>query len=267
MKHKKITLALAATMLAGYAVANNSTNFTTVQESPVYQSVDKAPEFPGGIPALMKYLQENIQYPKEAKEKNIQGKAHIAFTVETDGSITEICISKSSGNTLLDNEAIRVVESMPKWTPGEQSGKPVRVAFTLPVTFHLNNADKYNGQTELASQTDTTAAKTGEPIYQMVEIQPEFPGGMKELMNFLKENIQYPKEAKEKNIQGKTYVKFVVNTDGSICNAEVMRTSGSPYLDREAVRVIESMPKWIPAKQSGKPVRVAFTLPVTFRLK
>ena len=106
-----------------------------------------------------------------------------------------------------------------------------------------------------------------ETIYQVVEQQPEFPGGMQALMKFLRDNIQYPRISRENNSQGKAYVNFVVNTDGSIQDVEIMKSSSDVYLDREAVRVVKSMPKWNPGKQAGKAVRVRFTLPVTFRLQ
>ena len=106
-----------------------------------------------------------------------------------------------------------------------------------------------------------------EQIYQVVEQQPEFPGGMQALMKFLRDNIQYPRISRENNSQGKTYVNFVVNTDGSIQDVEVMKSSGDVYLDKEAIRVVKTMPKWNPGKQAGKAVRVRFTLPVSFRLQ
>ncbi|MBO5806622.1 MAG: TonB family protein [Bacteroidaceae bacterium] len=103
-------------------------------------------------------------------------------------------------------------------------------------------------------------------IHQVVEVQPEFPGGMKALMKYLQENIQYPRISRENNSQGRVFVRFIVNTDGSIQGAEVMKSSGDIYLDKEAVRVVSGMPKWSPARQSGKAVRVYFVLPVVFRL-
>ena len=106
-----------------------------------------------------------------------------------------------------------------------------------------------------------------ETIYQVVEQQPEFPGGMQALMKFLRDNIQYPRISRENNSQGKAYVNFVVNTDGSIQDVEIMKSSSDVHLDREALRVVKSRPKWNPGTQSGKPVRVRFTLPVTFRLQ
>ena len=106
-----------------------------------------------------------------------------------------------------------------------------------------------------------------EPILQIVEQMPEFPGGMAALMRYLKENINYPRISRENGSQGKAFINFVVNTDGSIQDIEVLRSSSDPYLDKEALRVVGGMPKWNPGKQAGKAVRVRFTLPVTFRLK
>ena len=105
-----------------------------------------------------------------------------------------------------------------------------------------------------------------EEIFMVVEQMPEFPGGMAELMKFLSKNIKYPTIAQENGIQGRVIVQFVVNQDGSIVDPVVMR-SVDPYLDKEALRVISSMPKWKPGMQRGKAVRVKYTVPVTFRLQ
>lgn len=105
-----------------------------------------------------------------------------------------------------------------------------------------------------------------EQIFQVVEEMPSFPGGDAECMRFLNKNIKYPTIAQENGIQGRVILQFVVNKDGSIVDVVVVR-SVDPYLDKEAVRVVNMMPKWKPGKQRGKPVRVKFTLPVTFRLQ
>ena len=103
-------------------------------------------------------------------------------------------------------------------------------------------------------------------IFQVVEEMPEFPGGMAECMKFLSKNIKYPTISQENGVQGRVIVQFVVNTDGSIVEPVVVR-GVDPYLDKEALRVINAMPKWSPGKQRGKPVRVKYTVPVTFRLQ
>ena len=103
-------------------------------------------------------------------------------------------------------------------------------------------------------------------IFQVVEEMPEFPGGMGECMKFLGKNIKYPTISQENGVSGKVIVQFVVNKDGSVVDPVVVR-SVDPYLDKEALRVISTMPKWKPGKQRGKPVRVRYTVPVTFRLQ
>ena len=104
-----------------------------------------------------------------------------------------------------------------------------------------------------------------EEIFMVVEDQPEFPGGTAALLEYLRKNIKYPAICRENNIQGRVLIQFVVNRDGSIVDPEVVR-SVDPHLDKEALRVISSMPKWKPGLQRGKPVRVKFTVPVNFKL-
>ena len=103
-------------------------------------------------------------------------------------------------------------------------------------------------------------------IHVSVEVMPEFPGGTAALMKYLGSNIKYPTISQEAGSQGKVIVQFVVDKDGAISNPEVVRGI-DPYLDKEAIRVISSMPKWKPGVQNGKKVRVKYTVPVVFRLQ
>ena len=105
-----------------------------------------------------------------------------------------------------------------------------------------------------------------ELVFVIVETMPEFPGGQQAMMKFIGENIQYPANAMEKGIQGRVICQFVVEKDGRVSNIQVVRTSGDASLDKEAVRVIGTMPKWKPGIQLGKPVGVTYTLPISFRL-
>ncbi len=104
-------------------------------------------------------------------------------------------------------------------------------------------------------------------VFMVVEQAPEFPGGMQKLMRFLGENVKYPVIAQENGIQGRAICQFVVNRDGSIVDIQVVRSSGDASLDKEAIRLIKSMPPWKAGQQRGKAVRVKFTLPVNFRLQ
>ena len=106
-----------------------------------------------------------------------------------------------------------------------------------------------------------------EVVFVVVESMPEFPGGQQALFKYLSENVKYPVIAQENGIQGRVICQFVVNKDGSIVDVEVVRSGGDASLDKEAIRVIKSMPKWKPGKQRGKPVRVKYTVPVNFKLQ
>ena len=105
-------------------------------EATIFVVVENDPEFPGGIDALNAFLKENIRYPQAARKERIEGKVYVTFTVERDGSIANPRLLRDIGGGC-GKEAIRVVKSMPKWTPGKQRGKAVRVQFNLPVEFNL----------------------------------------------------------------------------------------------------------------------------------
>lgn len=103
-------------------------------------------------------------------------------------------------------------------------------------------------------------------IFDIVEDNPEFPGGMEECLKWLSEHIKYPSICQEQGVQGRVMVSFVVNKDGSIVDVKTVR-SPDPYLSKEAERVVAMMPRWKPGRQRNKPVRVKFVLPVLFRLQ
>lgn len=110
---------------------------TQLADGEVANVADESPEFPGGMEGLYKYLAENIHYPEQAKTDQIQGRVFITFVVEKDGSISDAKVIRGIGGGC-DEEALRVVNAMPKWTPGKQLGEPVRVQFHLPIVFKLS---------------------------------------------------------------------------------------------------------------------------------
>jgi protein TonB len=131
------------------------------------------------------------------------------------------------------------------------------------------NTEENNEVVEIKAPVEQVVEEeeTEEEIFMVVETMPEFPGGQAELFKYLSENVKYPVIAQENGIQGRVICQFVVNKDGSIVDVEVVRSGGDASLDKEAVRVIKSMPKWKPGKQRGKAVRVKYTVPVNFKLQ
>jgi len=107
-----------------------------VVEMEIFTVVESMPGYPGGDAARMQFLQENIKYPQMARESGIQGTVYVTFVVETDGRVTDVRVLRGIGGGC-DEEAIRVIQSMPKWVPGKQRGKPVRVQFNMPIKFTL----------------------------------------------------------------------------------------------------------------------------------
>ena len=238
----------------------------------VYQVVEQMPQFPGGEKALMEYIGKNIVYPVEAKEKEIQGRVFINFVIEKDGSVSNVKVLRGIGGGC-DEEAVRAVSSLPKWKPGIQKGKPVRVSYQIPILFKLDNAQKAQDQDpkkekqivgEVEKMVPYGPDKNG--VYQIVEEMPKFPGGENALMDYVAKNVVYPKEAQEKGISGRVFVGFIVEKDGSVSEVKVLRGIGGGC-DEESIRVVKAMPKWKPGKQDGKPVRVSYQLPIFFKLQ
>lgn len=248
-----------------------------VDPSSIFTSVEQMPQFPGGMEKFMEYLKTNLKYPAVARQNYVQGKVFVRFIVEKDGSLTDVKIVRGIGNGC-DEEAQRLVKSSPKWNPGIQNGTPVRVYYTLPVSFSLvvqvqqvvltkanPNADIIID--EPVGNADVKQVTNDDPnkIYTSVEQEPLFPGGMQKLAEYLKTNLKYPAVARDNQVQGKVFVNFIVEKDGSLTDVKIVRGIGSGC-DEEAQRLIKSSPKWRPGIQNGRAVRVYYTMPISFSL-
>lgn len=188
----------------------------------------------------------------------------------------KIDTSQAITDLVFEEEIIPITEQ-----PEQAAPPPPPAAPPIAETLTIVEDDADVEETTIATSEETNqaveikyvpvAVEEEEPeeqtIFEVVEQMPEFPnGGMAGLMQYLSKNIKYPTIAQENGTQGRVTVQFVVNRDGSIVDAKVLR-SVDPYLDKEAIRVISSMPKWKPGMQRGKAVRVKYTVPVMFRLQ
>jgi TonB family protein len=224
----------------------------------VFMVVEDMPEFPGGEDSLRSFINRNVKYPVAAAEKGIQGKVFISFIVGKDGKVELPKVARGVDSSL-DTEALRVVSLLPTWKPGLQKGKAVRVSYTVPINFRLNDSSE--------NTTAPTTPKTVDPnqVFMVVEDMPEFPGGENALRTFINTNVQYPVAVAENGIQGKVFVEFIIGKDGKVESQKIAR-SVDPALDAEALRVVGSLPKWKPGMQKGQPVRVSYTVPINFQL-
>ena len=188
----------------------------------------------------------------------------------------KIDTSQAITDLVFEEEIIPITEQ-----PEQAAPPPPPAAPPIAETLTIVEDDADVEETTIATSEETNqaveikyvpvAVEEEQPeeqtIFEVVEQMPEFPnGGMAGLMQYLSKNIKYPTIAQENGTQGRVTVQFVVNRDGSIVDAKVLR-GVDPYLDKEAIRVISSMPKWKPGMQRGKAVRVKYTVPVMFRLQ
>ena len=178
--------------------------------------------------------------------------------VET-GKPVKSAETDKDGKFVLDNPVVGslVTFTVVNYSKGIRITKDmVAKGDVVKVAFGANRSEKEESE----GTPDSNKA------YDVVDEMPQFPGGPSALFEFISKNIQYPKEAEDANLQGRVIVSFVVEKDGSVSNAKVVRPI-DPLLDAEALRVVNSMPKWIPGKQNGEAFRVKYTIPVTFRVE
>jgi TonB family protein len=320
------------------------------EKKPPHTIVEQMPQYPGGEKVMMYFLSVNTKYPPEAKAAKIEGTVVVNFLVSRAGKIENVKVVKSV-HPALDAEAVRVVSTMPDWSPGKQNGKPVDVYYSIPIEFSLKsagekslgnstikngdqevvvvgygtnksgaqkiNADsllislQHKGESEqpivyldnrminiseikpediaqisvLKSESATRAYGEkgkngviiitskqeeqrhiidGEKAFVVVEQMPQFPGGENAMREFIQKTLKYPEDAKKNKVQATVIVNFVIDKEGRIRNPRIMR--GSPELNDEAMRILNSMPAWAPGKQGGKAVPVSYTIPIKFVL-
>ena len=212
----------------------------------------------------MKYLADNCVYPPEAIQDSVQGRVIVQFVIDTLGNVGEVKVVRSVREDI-DAEAVRVVKTLPRFSPGKNDGKAVNVLYALPVTFKLSAEVDPTPLDDAVHTKPADAAKAVGEILEYPEIMPEFPGGEVALMNFLRRNLRYPERAAMKRIEGRVVVQFIVDEKGKVGEIKV-KESVDKDLDKEAVRICRTLPNFSPALLHGEPIKVWFTLPVTFRI-
>ncbi len=222
------------------------------------------PQFPGGYSALEAYIKQNIEIKEDS---HISAK----FTVNEDGSISDIDVFGCTSDSI-KQEIIQLIKKMPKWKPGTLNEKVIKmkrdISFSSPNTLTEHTTNKKEpkkkskqGKTAIIQPAIGADSTENSKIFGAMEEMSSFPGGSAACMKYIADNLRYPYTQGDSSIQGRVILGFTVNEDGSLSDIKVMK-SISPSLDEEAIRVVKSMPNWIPAKQNGKAVKTKYTLPV-----
>lgn len=254
-------LVLAAALSATAPAAAQKLKYPkAAAASEIYDAVEKPAVPVGGVEAYAQYLADNQQYPTAALQAKVQGTATVTFVVEKNGSVSNVAVAQPL-NPLLDAEAIRVIKGGPRWTPARHKGGVVRQRVAVPITFEI----------PAEAGTSTAAAPAGTtsdgPTTQLVKPdQPARPvGGTEAFFEWIQQNQQYPALARQKKIQGRVMMEFVVQKDGTLSEIKPVKRLGAG-LDEEAIRLIKAAPKWQPASYQGQPMKQKMVLPVVFTL-
>ena len=237
----------------------------------VYDSVQQPAVPLGGTEKYAQFLAAHQKYPASAMQKGIQGTVKVSFVVEKTGTVNEVKVENPVAPEL-DAEAIRLIKSGPKWTPAKHRNQVVRQRVVVPVSFVMSPGSTVTvgGPATVrpitTSAADIAASANPDRPAAVAPDRPTQPvGGNQVFFDWIEKNQKYPLLARQRKIQGKVLVEFMVQTDGSLTDARVVKRMGSG-LDEEALRLIKAAPKWEPATFQGKPIKQKMVLPVLFQL-
>ena len=211
------------------------------------ESADDYPTFQGkSVATFADWLAGQISYPDDAAAKGVGGTVTANYTVELDGSISNIRLFGRTDQ--IGEEVMKAIKSSPKWEPAKNP--EVNEPFQSSVSIKLNVQSK---------------KVTPDDTFVVCEEMPMYPGGDAELLNFIKSNTNYPQVAKSSKVEGRVIIRFVVSKNGDAVDPVILRGI-DPFLDAEALRVIGLLKGFSPGKQGGTPVDVYYMAPVTFTL-
>jgi len=214
------------------------------------------------------YIKQNLIYPPEVILKNLNSRVYGSFMIDQKGKVMNVMAS--GAHPSLEEEAIRLITELPKFSPGIQSGKKVITSVNIPIQFSLPPKSK------VPRVALPRPEQFNDSIAATLERVPIFPGCEnlsneearlcfnKKIMEHIRNNFRYPRMAQLKNIQGTVYANFMINIDGTI--SDINLVAPHELLADETIRIIELLPIITPAMQGGRIVRTPYSLPLSFRL-
>jgi TonB family protein len=267
------------------SIDSNGIPFAVVEEVPIFPGCEDAADPRDCFrEKIHKHISRHFRYPDEAQKQGIQGRVSVMFTIDEQGNIVNI--RKRGPHEILEAETVRIIEKLPQMQPGKSGGKAVRVPFSIPINYKLEQAG-FNPhsqdanyvklqQEQISEMSDKIQIEYRDAIpFSEVENVPVFPGCegasdaracfQEKIQRHISKNFKYPEEAQEKGIQGRVSILFLIDAEGNVTN--IAKRGADKSLEDEAVRIISRMPKLKPGSQNGKNVAVPFAIPITFKLK
>ncbi|TCI93576.1 energy transducer TonB [Tenacibaculum sp. M341] len=224
-----------------------------------------------------KHVSDNLQYPEEALKKGIEDKVLATFTINTTGEVINIKTESATKNQLLEDEAKRIVKALPKFTPAKHKGIVTDIKHKVFVNFNLSFDNKKVNEGFPISSSDEGLIKE-HVRFDMVNEEPVFIGcadyGAEEqkeciketIVNNIVDNLIYPFDAASEGIEGRVWVRFIVDTDGYVKNITTTGGTNTELLEKEAERLIKLLPKFLPGKHNNDYVNVEYFIPIDFQL-
>ena len=238
------------------------------------------------------HIEKNLKYPKEAKKANVESKVFCTFIIDEEGkiTITEAKGKPTSFKKAFENEAIRVLNLLPKFIPAKHNNKIVKVQAQYTVEFKLENTDiiresemvaydpEYPVSVEVAENAEEYADEAVPfavveqiPLFEAcknVEKKDQMNCFHEEMKKHIEKHLKYPKEAKDNKVESKVTVLFEIDKNGKVTNIKVRgkQTEFKSLFEEEAKRIISLLPNFIPATQRGKIVKVSYAIPINFKL-
>jgi TonB family protein len=236
------------------------------KDDSVYIFVEKMPEFPGGEREMMSYISKKAKIPENIDLSIYGGGVFLNFVVTKAGKPEDIRIVRSSNIPEIDSVYVDVVKGMPNWTPGTQNGRKVNVRYNLRMSISLKYTSPIvQSQSNINTEIPIIVNDTIQKIEWdgKSEKYPQFQGGRDEMIKFIEDNTKYPLITLENNIGGSVTLNFIVSHRGEIKDIRVARGIDAAC-DREAIRAIRSMPKWVPAQKNGKNIDAPYSITIFF---
>ena len=265
--------------------------FNLVEEIPLFSKCNNVPLIKQAKcfeTQMSKHIMKNFKYPQEAIQNGIQGRVLVQFTINETGNVESIQMRGPKGGEILENEASRIISKLPKFIPGKHNGKNVKVKYGVPITFKGNNSTDNTAAVAAKKVVKKAPAKkvntVKEPLItdfvKFAEVQsiPQFKACLKvsdmqkincfnqRMVSHIQRNFNYPDAAAAQNIEGRVWVRFIIDKDGKVTNIRMKGPKNGHLLEQEAKRMVSKLPTFVPGKQNGKLANVEYYIPVNFTL-
>ncbi|WP_418650771.1 energy transducer TonB [Tenacibaculum aestuariivivum] len=287
---KKNTLLVGKLELEDNSTTIERIPFNLVEEIPLFSKCDNIPLIQQAQcfeTQMSKHIVKNFVYPKEAVTQGIQGRVLVQFTINEQGNVGAIQVRGPKNGDLLEKEATRIINMLPSFIPGKHNGKIVKVKYGIPITFKHPNpeiSEKAIVKKNIKKQVKSTINVKEKIITDFIKFQdvdniPLFKTCLnvndseknncfnERMVSHIQRNFNYPAAAAEQNIEGKVWVRFIINKKGKVSNIKMKGPENGYLLEQEAKKMVSKLPIFEPGKQNGEFANVEYYIPIVFTLE